>query len=96
MKKDLQITMILWSAIGILFGLEFHFAPGLLYATAGLQKMPAVVTFFLALLGNGYIVSGIFVLLATRDPQSTCPPIRQMVHGDRGGKSSRHLLANRP
>jgi hypothetical protein len=68
MKKGLQITMIVWAAIGILFGLEFLFAPGLVYASTGLQEMPAGVTFFLALLGNMYIVSSIFVLLAARNP----------------------------
>jgi hypothetical protein len=68
MKKGLQITMILWAAIGILFGLEFLFAPGLVYASTGLQEIPAGVTFFLALLGNMYIVSSFFVLLAARDP----------------------------
>jgi hypothetical protein len=68
MKKGLQITMIVWAAIGILFGLVFLFAPGFLYAATGLQKIPAGVTFFLALLGNVYIVSGTFVLLAARNP----------------------------
>ena len=68
MKKGLQITMILWAAIGILFGLAFLFSPGLFVAAVAQQKMPAVMTFFLALLGNVYILTGIFVLLAVRDP----------------------------
>ena len=68
MKKGLQITLIAWAAIGILFGLEFLFAPGLLFSAGSLQKMPGAVTFFLALLGNMYIITSVFVLLATRDP----------------------------
>jgi hypothetical protein len=68
MIKGLKIAMIAWSVIGILFGLAFLLAPNLMVAGFGLSLAPVYVQYFLALLGNMYIVTSIFVILAARDP----------------------------
>ena len=68
MIKGLKIAMIAWSVIGILFGLGFLLVPNLMVAGFGLSLAPVYVQFYLALLGNMYIINGIFVILAARDP----------------------------
>ena len=68
MLKGLKIAMIAWAVIGILFGLAFLFAPNQMGAGFGLSQVPTYVQYFLALLGNMYIVTSIFVILAARDP----------------------------
>jgi hypothetical protein len=68
MMKGLKIAMIAWAVIGILFGLAFLFFPNQMGAGFGLSQVPTYVQYFLALLGNMYIVTSICVILATRDP----------------------------
>ena len=68
MIKGLKIAMIAWAVIGILFGLGFLLAPNQLVAGFGVSLAPSYVQYFLTLLGNVYTVSGIFVILAARDP----------------------------
>ena len=68
MIKGLKIAMIAWGVIGILFGLAFLFAPNQMSAGFGVNPAPAYVQYFLVLLGNAYIPTGIFVILAARDP----------------------------
>lgn len=68
MKKGLAVAMIVWAAIGIVYGLVFIIAPGQTLSTFGPGKWPAYAPYFLMLLGNSYIVSGVFVIIAARDP----------------------------
>jgi energy-converting hydrogenase Eha subunit C len=68
MIKGLTVVMIVWAVIGILFGLGFVFAPDQLCSMFSFEKGPAYVPYFLALVGIAYIVAGIFVIIATRDP----------------------------
>jgi hypothetical protein len=68
MMKGLKIAMIAWAVIGILFGLAFLFAPNQMGEGFGLSQVPTYVQYFLALLGNMYIVTSICVILAARDP----------------------------
>ena len=68
MIKGLKIAMIAWAVIGILFGLGFLLAPNQLVAGFGVSLALSYVQYFLTLLGNVYIMTGIFVILAARDP----------------------------
>ena len=68
MIKGLKLAMIAWAVIGILFGLGFLLAPNQLIAGFGVSLAPSYVQYFLTLLGNVYIMTGIFVILAARDP----------------------------
>jgi hypothetical protein len=68
MIKGLKIAMIVWAVIGILYSLMFLFIPETLYPRLGLENAPASVPFFLAMLGNAYLVPSVFVILAARDP----------------------------
>lgn len=68
MIRGLRIAMIVWAAIGILYGLVFLFVPETLYARLGLENSPASVPFFLAELGIACIVPSVFFILAARDP----------------------------
>jgi hypothetical protein len=69
MLKALKVTMIVWGVLHILMGLAFIFIPQQLgqmfgYAAEG----PEYILSFLASLGVGMLVPGIFVMVAARDP----------------------------
>jgi hypothetical protein len=68
MIKVLKIAMIVWSVIGILLGLGFIISPEQLISMAGFEKGPAYMPYFLTLLGIAYLSSGIFMVIAARDP----------------------------
>lgn len=68
MIKGLKAAMIAWAIVGVLFGLGFVFAPDRLGSVLGLENPPAYVPFLLASIGIAYIVAGVFVIIATRDP----------------------------
>jgi hypothetical protein len=68
MIKALSAAMIVWAVVGILFGLGFILAPEQMIASVGFQNSPAYFSYFLGLLGMAYVVSGIFVMMAARDP----------------------------
>ncbi len=68
MIKGLKISMIAWGVVGFLYALGFILFPNQVLAVFGVGLAPSYVQFFLVLLGNAYIVSGIFVILAARDP----------------------------
>ena len=66
--KGLKVLMVVWAVVGILFGLGFVFASEQLCSMFGFEKPSAYVPYFLALLGVAYIVAGVFVIIASRDP----------------------------
>ncbi len=68
MIKGLKISMLAWAVIGFLYALGFILFPNQLLALFGVSPVPSYVLFFLVLLGNAYILAGIFVILAARDP----------------------------
>ncbi len=68
MIKGLTVAMIVWAAVGILFGLGFVFAPEQLCSMFGFEKAPTYVPYFLAFIGISYIVAGVFVIIAARNP----------------------------
>ncbi|HEX8873661.1 MAG TPA: hypothetical protein VF780_03460 [Nitrosospira sp.] len=68
MIKGLKISMIAWAVIGFLYALVFILFPNQLLGMFGVSPVPNYVQFFMVLLGNAYILSGIFVILAARDP----------------------------
>lgn len=68
MLKALKIVVIIWAALGILFGLGFVFAPEQLGDMFGFEQGPAYVAYFLAMLGVSWIAVGAFTIVAmTRD-----------------------------
>jgi hypothetical protein len=68
MIKALRVVMIAWAVVGILFGLGFILVPEQMVASVGFQSGPPYVPYFLGLLGMAYVVSGVFVIMAARDP----------------------------
>jgi hypothetical protein len=68
MVKGLKVAMAVWAVVGILFGLGFVLAPEQLCSMFGFEKPPTYVPYFLALLGIAYIIAGVFVIIAARDP----------------------------
>jgi hypothetical protein len=68
MIKALRLTMILYAAVGILFGLAFIFAPRQLGTMLGHQEGPAYVAALSAEIGVCFISSCIFLIIAARDP----------------------------
>ncbi len=68
MIKGLKISMIAWAVIGFIYALGFILFPNQLLGLFGVSLVPSYVQFFMVLLGNAYILSGIFVILAARDP----------------------------
>ena len=68
MLKSLKTTMIVWSILGILFGLGYIFAPRELGDMLGYAEGPAYIAAFLAALGSCYIAVSVFVIIAARDP----------------------------
>jgi hypothetical protein len=69
MIRGLKVVMIIWGAIGILFGLGFVFAPDQLSSMYGYAKGPAYVQYILTSLGICYLIPSVFVIIAAvRDP----------------------------
>lgn len=68
MLKALKIVMIIWGAIGILFGLAFIFAPIQLGDMFGFEHGPASTLYLLGSLGVSIIAGSIFIIVAARDP----------------------------
>ena len=68
MIKALKVTMIVYAAIGILFGLAFVFVPRQLGTMFGYEQGPAYVPALMASLGVSFIAACIFLLIAARDP----------------------------
>jgi hypothetical protein len=68
MIKGLKVAMIVWAVVGILVGLGLVFAPEQLRSMFGFEKAPVYVPYFLAFIGIPYIVAGVFVIIAARDP----------------------------
>ena len=60
--------LIVWGALGILFGLAFIFVPEQLGAMFGYEKGPAYVRYLLGMLGSCHIAAGVFLIVAARDP----------------------------
>ena len=69
MLKALKVTMIVWGVLHILLGLAFIFVPEELGEMFGYTaEGPEYMLSFLASLGVGMVVPGIFVIVAARDP----------------------------
>jgi energy-converting hydrogenase Eha subunit C len=68
MIKGLKVAMIVWAVVGILFGLGFVLSPEQLCSMFGFENAPTYVPYFLALLGIAYILAGVFVIIASRNP----------------------------
>ncbi len=66
MIKALKVTMILYAAIGILFGLAYIFVPRQLGAMFGHEV--ALVSDLAAPFGVCLVAVGIFLIIAARDP----------------------------
>jgi hypothetical protein len=61
MIKGLKITMIVNSAIRILWGLGLIFISGKLLSLAGMENVPSFVPWYQALIGNSFIASSVFL-----------------------------------
>jgi hypothetical protein len=68
MIKGLTVVMIVWAVVGILFGLGFVFAPTQICSMIGFEKGPAYMPYFLAFVGISWMLAGVFVIIAARDP----------------------------
>ena len=68
MAKVLKVVMIVWAVMNILLGLGMVFAPGQLFSSFGLAQAPAYMPYFLTNLADGFILTGIMIILAARDP----------------------------
>jgi hypothetical protein len=68
MVKGLKVVMVIWAIVVILFAIGFILAPGQLCTMFGFMQPPAYVPYFLTLLGIGYLLAGIFIIIAVRDP----------------------------
>ena len=68
MIKALKVTMILYAAAGILFGLAYIFVPRQLGAMLGHEAWPASVAALAAAFGVSLVAVGIFLIIAARDP----------------------------
>jgi len=68
MLKALKVTMIVYGALGILFGLAYIFAPYELGNMFGYAEGPEYVSAFLASLGVCIIAPCVFLIAAARDP----------------------------
>ena len=68
MIKALKVTMILYAAIGILFGLAYIFVPCQLGAMFGHEAGTASVAALAAALGVSFASACIFLIIAARDP----------------------------
>ena len=68
MTRALKVTMILYAASGILFGLAFIFVPRQLGSMLGHESGPAYVAALTAELGASFISACVFLIIASRDP----------------------------
>jgi hypothetical protein len=68
MIKALRVTMIVYAAIGILFGLAYIFVPRQLGAMFGHEAGPEYVAALAAALGVSFVSACIFLIIAARDP----------------------------
>jgi hypothetical protein len=68
MIKALKVTMILYAAIGILFGLAYIFFPNQLGAMFGHTGAPAFVFSLAAMFGVSLVAIGTFLIIAAQDP----------------------------
>ena len=68
MLKALKVTMIVYGALGILFGLAYIFIPLELGDMFGYEQGPEYVAAFLAVLGVSFIAPCVFLIAAARDP----------------------------
>jgi len=69
MIRGLKIVMIVWAALGILFGLGFIFFPSQLGDMMGYEKGPASTLYILESFGISIIVGSVFIIIAAvRDP----------------------------
>jgi hypothetical protein len=63
MRKCLSVVMVVWCLVCILFGLGFVCAPGQLADVFRFLDPPAYAPYYMALIGIGFLLGGIFVLL---------------------------------
>jgi hypothetical protein len=68
MIKGLKVAMIVYAAIGILFGLGYIFIPEQLGTMFGYEEGPAYVAAFAATIGVCLISACVFLIIAARDP----------------------------
>ena len=68
MIKALKVTMIVYAAVGILFGLAYIFIPRQLGAMFGHEAGPAFVAALAAALGVSFVSACVFLIIAARDP----------------------------
>jgi len=68
MIRALKVTMIVYAATGILFGMAFILVPRQLGAMLGHESGPAYVAALTAELGVSFISACIFLIIAARDP----------------------------
>ena len=68
MLKALSVAMIVFGAIGILFGLGDIIAPDQSSKLFGFAEAPDFVNWVAALGGASYLASGVWVIVASRDP----------------------------
>ena len=68
MIKELKVTMIVYAASGILFGMAFVFVPRQLGAMLGHESGPPYVAALTAELGVSFISACIFLIIVARDP----------------------------
>ena len=68
MIKALKVTMIVYAAIGILFGLAYIFVPQQLGQMMGYEQGPPYIMYMMAGLGACIIAPSVFLIAAARDP----------------------------
>jgi hypothetical protein len=68
MLNALRVTMIVWGILGILFGLAYIFAPGLLGAMTGYEQGPSYIFYMLAIIAVSFISISVFIIIASRAP----------------------------
>ena len=68
MIKPLKVTMIVYGAIGIIFGLAYIIIPRQVGEMMGYEQGPAYVMYMLAGLGVCIIAPSVFLVAAARDP----------------------------
>ena len=68
MIKALRVIMIVYAAIGILFGLTFVFLPSIVAGMFGLEEIPPSTSAIGVVLGASFVSACIFLIIAARDP----------------------------
>ena len=66
--KALKVTMIVYAVIGILFGLAMIVIPDQMSDWFNVAVFTDFPKYILTLLGTGWILIGVFLILAARDP----------------------------